>query len=169
MIVYIYLLSCEPTKLRLLVNYNGKWANSRYTGGKTKGILFSKDITYGELEDRAYRIVGVDPHEYKIVMKAKYESKQPTQPAEIIDDDDLKFFISESLSLDADCRIPLCITLEPRRDNHDSERRCGSVAAGERMKKIRTLIVLTLLLSCFHLILSHPFCISRTLEPPHPT
>lgn len=126
--------SCEPTKLRLLVNYNGKWANSRYTGGKTKGILFSKDITYEELEDRAYRIVGVDPHEYKIVMKAKYESKQPTQPAEINDDDDLKFFISENLSLDADCRIPLCITLEPWKDDRDREN--GS--AGERMKKIRT-------------------------------
>lgn len=160
--------SCEPTKLRLLVNYNGKWANSGYTDGKTKGRLVSKDITYGELEDLAYRIVGLDPHEYKIVMKAKYESKQPTQPAEIIDDDDLKCFISENLSLDAKCRIPLCITLEPRRDDHDSERRCGSVAAGEHMKKIRTLILLTLLLSCFHLILSDPFHIFRTLESPPP-
>lgn len=121
-----------------MVNYNGKWANSRYTGDKTKGILVSKDITYEELEDRAYRIMGVDPHVHKIVMKAKYESKEPTQPAEIIDDDDLKFFISECLSLDADCRIPLCITLKPRKDDPDSEGRCGSVAAGERMKKIRT-------------------------------
>lgn len=161
--------SCEPTKLGLLVNYNGKWANSGYTDGKTKGILVSKDITYEELEDRAYRIVGVDPHEYKIVMKAKYKSQESTQPAEINDDDDLKFFISENLPLDADCRIPLCITLEPRRDYHDSERRCGSVSAGERMKKIRTLILLTLLLSCFHLILSHPYRIFRTLETPLPT
>lgn len=151
MIVYIYLFSCELTKLRLLVNYNGKWANSRYTGDKTKGILVSKDITYKELEDRAYRIVGVDPHEYKIVLNAKYESKQPTQPAEIIDDDDLKFFISESLSLDADCRIPLCITLEQRKDERDScEGRYGS--AGERMKKIRTF-------SLFCFLLFTLFCI----------
>lgn len=141
----LYLLfSCEQTKLGLLVNYNGKWANSRYTGNKTKGILVSKDITYEELEDRAYHIVGVDPHEYKIVLKAKYESKQPTQPAEIIDDDDLKFFISESLSLDADCRIPLCITLEPRKDERDSEGCYGS--AGERMKKIMTFSLFCFLL-----------------------
>ncbi|KAL6217128.1 hypothetical protein ACLB2K_010345 [Fragaria x ananassa] len=108
--------SCQLTKLRLLVNYNGMWTNAGYIGGKTKGILVSEDITYQELEDRVYRIVGVDPREYKMIMKAKYESKDLTQPVEIINDEDLGFFILESLS-DERCRIPLCITLEPHKDD----------------------------------------------------
>ncbi|RXI04301.1 hypothetical protein DVH24_038575 [Malus domestica] len=101
-------------KLRLLVNYDGKWGNSIYIGGKTKGIMVSDSITYEGLVQRLYHILEVDPSEYKIIITTAYGSKLPTQPVELIDDDDLTFFIDESLSLDEGSKIPLCITLQRR-------------------------------------------------------
>ncbi|TQD72191.1 hypothetical protein C1H46_042279 [Malus baccata] len=101
-------------KLRLLVNYDGKWSNSIYIGGKTKGITVSDSITYEELVQKLYNALGVDPREYTILVTTAYGSKLPTGPVELIDDDDLTFFIDESLSLDEGSKIPLCITLQRR-------------------------------------------------------
>lgn len=102
------------TEVSVLVNYDGKWVNSTYIDGKTKGIVISVDITYQGLVDRVYGVVGVDPNEYKLIMKARYESKLPTQPVEIINDEDVAFFIKENLSWDKSSRITLCTTLERR-------------------------------------------------------
>lgn len=101
-------------EVSVLVNYDGKWVNSTYIDGKTKGIAISVDITYQGLVDRVYGVVGVDPNEYKLIMKARYESKLPTQPVEIINDEDVAFFIKENLSWDKSSRITLCTTLERR-------------------------------------------------------
>ncbi|KAM5585898.1 hypothetical protein ABKV19_005019 [Rosa sericea] len=108
--------ACERrmTEVRVLVNYDGEWVNSTYFGGKTKGIVISEDITYQGLVERVYGIVGVEPHEYKLILKTRYESKLPTQPVEIVNDDDLAFFIKDNLSWDMSSRITLCTTLERR-------------------------------------------------------
>ncbi|XP_040362170.1 uncharacterized protein LOC112165109 isoform X2 [Rosa chinensis] len=107
--------ACERmNEVRVLVNYDGEWVNSTYVGGQTKGIVISEDIAYQGLVERVYGVVGVDPHEYKLILKTRYESKFPTQPVEIINDDDLAFFIKENLSRDISSRIPLCTTLERR-------------------------------------------------------
>lgn len=107
--------ACERmAEVSVLVNYDGKWVNSTYIDGKTKGIVISVDITYQGLVDRVYGVVGVDPNEYKLIMKARYESKLPTQPVEIINDEDVAFFIKENLSWDKSSRITLCTTLERR-------------------------------------------------------
>ena len=50
-------------KLSLTVNYDGDWAKSVYTGGKTKEIVISEDITSDELLDQIYVFVGVDPNQ----------------------------------------------------------------------------------------------------------
>ncbi|KAM1494914.1 hypothetical protein PS2_029093 [Malus domestica] len=103
----------KTNKLRLLVNYDGKWINSIYSGGKTKGIMVPDGITHAELVQRLYNILGIDPSEHKIIITTAYASKLPTQPVELIDDDDLTFFIEESLSFDDGAKLPLCITLQP--------------------------------------------------------
>lgn len=76
--------------------------------------MVSDSITYEGLVQRLYHILEVDPSEYKIIITTAYGSKLPTQPVELIDDDDLTFFIDESLSLDEGSKIPLCITLQRR-------------------------------------------------------
>ncbi|XP_062018451.1 uncharacterized protein LOC133734861 isoform X2 [Rosa rugosa] len=102
-------------EVRVLVNYDGEWVNSTYVGGKTKGIVISDDMAHQELVDRVYGIVGVDRNEYKLIMKTAYESNLPTQPVEIIDDDDLAFFIhDENHSLGMSSIFTLCTTLERR-------------------------------------------------------
>ncbi|KAM5585942.1 hypothetical protein ABKV19_005050 [Rosa sericea] len=102
-------------QVRVLVNHDGEWVNSTYVGGKTKGIIISEDITYQELVDRVCGVVGVDPNEYKLIMKTAYKSNLPTQPVEIIDDEGLAFFIhDENLSLGMSSIFTLCTTLERR-------------------------------------------------------
>ncbi|XP_024158555.1 uncharacterized protein LOC112166035 isoform X2 [Rosa chinensis] len=102
-------------EVRVLVNHDGEWVNSTYVGGKTKGIIISEDITYQELVDRVYGVVGVDPNEYKLILKTAYKSNLPTQPVEIIDDEGLAFFIhDENLSLGMSSIFTLCTTLERR-------------------------------------------------------
>ncbi|KAM5585884.1 hypothetical protein ABKV19_005006 [Rosa sericea] len=102
-------------EVRVLVNHDGEWVNSTYVGGKTKGIIISEDITYQELVDRVCGVVGVDPNEYKLIMKTAYKSNLPTQPVEIIDDEGLAFFIhDENLSLGMSSIFTLCTTLERR-------------------------------------------------------
>ncbi|KAM5554179.1 hypothetical protein ABKV19_026093, partial [Rosa sericea] len=107
-------VSGRMTEIRVLVNYGGEWVNSTYVGGKTKGIVTSKDITYQELVARVYGVVGVDPNEYKLIMKTAYESNLPTQPLEIIDDEGLAFFFHENLLLGMSSMVTLCTTLEGR-------------------------------------------------------
>ncbi|XP_048424957.1 uncharacterized protein LOC103954249 isoform X1 [Pyrus x bretschneideri] len=104
----------KMNELRLLVNYDGNWSNSKYIGGKTKGIMVSYSITYEELVQRLYCNLEVDASEYKIIITTAYASILPTQPVELSDDDGLRFFIDESLSLDKRSKIPLCITLQRR-------------------------------------------------------
>ncbi|XP_062018480.1 uncharacterized protein LOC133734877 isoform X2 [Rosa rugosa] len=102
-------------EVRVLVNHDGEWVNSTYVGGKTKGIIILEDITYQELVDRVYGVVGVDPNEYKLILKTAYKSNLPTQPVEIIDDEGLAFFIhDENLSLGMSSIFTLCTTLERR-------------------------------------------------------
>ncbi|XP_024158378.1 uncharacterized protein LOC112165907 isoform X2 [Rosa chinensis] len=107
--------SRRSIQVRVLVNHDGEWVNSTYVGGKTKGIIIPEDITYQELVDRVCGVVGVDPNEYKLIMKTAYKSNLPTQPVEIIDDEGLAFFIhDENLSLGMSSIFTLCTTLERR-------------------------------------------------------
>ncbi|XP_031257229.1 uncharacterized protein LOC116115200 isoform X2 [Pistacia vera] len=114
------------SQVRVLVMYNGEWFSSSsghfvYNGGKMKGIIISDKITYRELVDRLYQLFKVDPNEYGIIMKALYKANIPTIPVEIVDDDDVRFFIHENVAQPTDARSPLCITLKCR-ESHFQER-----------------------------------------------
>lgn len=50
------------TKLTILINYDGKWVNSLYKGGKMKALVVEK-VTYEDVQDRLHDIVRVDPNE----------------------------------------------------------------------------------------------------------
>lgn len=102
-----------------MVSYEGEWVKSpesgtyRFDGSKAKGLLVPKTITYRELSDRIYRLLSIDRFEFGICMKFMYVSTVPVAPAEIVNDDDVKFFIGENCS-EANLRTPLCVTLERR-------------------------------------------------------
>lgn len=107
----------KMSQVRVLVMYDGKWFCSPsgyylYSGGQTKGIIVSDDITYKELVDRLYGIVKVDTNEYVITMKSLYKANIPTMPVEIVDDDDVRFFIQENAAHPTELRSPICITIE---------------------------------------------------------
>ncbi|CAL9025821.1 unnamed protein product, partial [Prunus brigantina] len=98
------------SSLTILINYDGKWVNSTYKNCKTKALLVSDKITIEELRNKVYDIVNVDRNEYEITMKVIYDAMKSAWPAEIVDDDDMRAFIFESLS--RTYKIPLCITLK---------------------------------------------------------
>ncbi|CAB4276463.1 unnamed protein product [Prunus armeniaca] len=50
------------TKLTILTNYDGKWVNSLYKGGKMKALVAEK-VTYEDVQDRLHDIVRVDPND----------------------------------------------------------------------------------------------------------
>ncbi|KAI5350687.1 hypothetical protein L3X38_003578 [Prunus dulcis] len=100
----------EMSKLTILINYGGRWVDSRYENFKAKAVLVSNTITLKELQKQVYDIVHVDPNDYEITIKAMYETMNGAQPSEIENDDDVGAFILDSRS--NPYKIPLCITLE---------------------------------------------------------
>lgn len=108
--------------VRILVAYDGEWIESpeggvfRFNGSKSKGISVPKKITYLELLDRVYCLLMVDRNEFDIIMKFLYASSLPVAPADIVNDDDVNFFIGEN-SGNVSLRTPLCLTLV-RRSSH---------------------------------------------------
>lgn len=105
-----------------MVSYDGQWIESpeggifRFNGSKAKGMSVPKKITYRELLDRVHRLLLVDPYEFDISMKFLFASSVPVAPADIVNDDDVSFFIGEN-SGNAALRTPLCITLVRRSSN----------------------------------------------------
>ncbi|KAL6293728.1 hypothetical protein ACE6H2_001870 [Prunus campanulata] len=100
----------EMSKLTILINYGGRWVDSRYENFKAKGVLVSNTITLKELQKQVYDIVNADPNDYEITITAMYETMKSACPVEIADDDDVRAFIFESCL--RSYKIPLCITLE---------------------------------------------------------
>lgn len=104
--------------VRVLVMYNGDWIFSEngfeFNGDKLKGIVVDEKITYSDLLDKVYDIVKVDPAEFVATMKCLYKAHVPTPPTEILDNEDVDFFIGENLVDDHGRRTPLCITIKRR-------------------------------------------------------
>ncbi|ONI29158.1 hypothetical protein PRUPE_1G184000 [Prunus persica] len=100
----------EMSKLTILINYGGRWVDSRYENFKTRAVLVSNTITVKELQKQVYDIINVDPNDYEITIIAMYETMKSALPVEIADDDDARAFIFESRL--KSYKIPLCITLE---------------------------------------------------------
>ncbi|CAB4286245.1 unnamed protein product [Prunus armeniaca] len=98
------------SSLTILINYGGWWANSTYKNCKSKGLLVSDKITFEELRNKVYDINNVDRNEYEVTVKVIYDAMKSAWPTEIVDDDDIKAFIFESLS--KSYKIPLCIIVK---------------------------------------------------------
>ncbi|KAI5350666.1 hypothetical protein L3X38_003557 [Prunus dulcis] len=106
------------SRLTILISYGGSWVHSTYKSGKTKGVLVSEKITLEKLRNKVYDIANLDPNEYEITMKVIYDSTDNAWPVEIVDDDDVKTFVTESLL--RSYKIPLCITLKRKLSNQQA-------------------------------------------------
>ncbi|KAI5316321.1 hypothetical protein L3X38_036028 [Prunus dulcis] len=102
------------SSLTILINYGGRWANSMYKNYKSKGLLVSEKITFEELRNKVYNIANVDQNEYEVTMKVIYDAMKSAWPTEIVNDDDVRAFIFESLS--RSYKVPLCITVKRKVD-----------------------------------------------------
>ena len=58
-------------------------------------------------------------------MKYLFNANLPTSPIQLIDDGDVKFFISLNCT-NGKLPVPLCITIEKRIDNHSHKSICNS-------------------------------------------
>ncbi|TXG67599.1 hypothetical protein EZV62_008874 [Acer yangbiense] len=91
-------------KVRFVVLYNGKWTDSdgksRYESGKLRGVILPRETSYRVLLETAGRIVGVI-----IQMKFNYVAPEVIPPIEVVNDDDVKFFLAENA--DVTTRSPL--------------------------------------------------------------
>ncbi|CAB4263500.1 unnamed protein product [Prunus armeniaca] len=108
---YLTSTAREMSRLTIMINYGGRWVDSRYENFEAKAVLVSNTITLKELQKQVYDIVNVDPNDYEITIIAMYETMKGAEPVEIADEDDVRAFIVESHRL-RPYKIPLCITLE---------------------------------------------------------
>ncbi|XP_034200359.1 uncharacterized protein LOC117615392 [Prunus dulcis] len=106
------------SRLTILISHGGSWVHSTYKNGKTKGVIVSKKITLEELRNKVYDIANLGSNEYEIIMKVIYDSTKNARPVAIVDDDDVRIFITESIS--RSYKIPLCITLKRRLSNQQA-------------------------------------------------
>ncbi|KAI5350703.1 hypothetical protein L3X38_003594 [Prunus dulcis] len=106
------------SRLTILISYGGSWVHSTYTNGKIKGVLVSEKITLEKLRNKVYYIANLDPNEYEITMKVIYDSTKNAWHVDIVDDDDVKTFITENIL--KSYKIPLCITLKRRLSNQQA-------------------------------------------------
>ena len=107
-------------QVRFGVLYDGKWIDSggksRYESGKLRGVILPRETSYRVLLETVGLIVGVDPTKARIKMKFNYvapETIPPLPPIEVVNDDDVKFFLAENA--DVTTRSPLCINFTKRK------------------------------------------------------
>ncbi|KAK1571076.1 hypothetical protein Q3G72_011620 [Acer saccharum] len=85
--------------VRVLVTYGGSWETNsegfyRFSRGKTKGIMVPLNSNYIDLVDRTV-----------------YRAENPTEPVNILNDDDVAFFLCETNALPIQQRTTLAITI----------------------------------------------------------
>ncbi|CAL8084251.1 unnamed protein product [Prunus armeniaca] len=105
--------------IAILVCYNGKWVTSKkmctYEGGDTKGIIVSRNITFGELLERVHKIVNTDNREVKLCLKFLVSiSSNECKHIKIEDNDDVKFFIKYSCDVIPSKVAPLLVSIEDK-------------------------------------------------------
>ncbi|KAK3199694.1 hypothetical protein Dsin_023109 [Dipteronia sinensis] len=106
-------------QVRFVVLYDGEWTNSvgkfRYESGKLRGVILPRETSYNILLETVCRIAKVDPSKFTITMKFNYVAPEvipPLPPIEVVNDDDVKFFLAENA--DVTTRSPLCINYTNR-------------------------------------------------------
>ncbi|KAK4837990.1 hypothetical protein QYF36_010180 [Acer negundo] len=102
--------------VRVLVTYGGTWETNsegfyRFSWGKTKGIMVPPNSTYINLVDRVYRVAELDRHEFQITLQTVCRAENPTEPVNILNDDDVAFFLCETNALPIQQRTTLAITI----------------------------------------------------------
>ncbi|CAL9019635.1 unnamed protein product [Prunus brigantina] len=105
--------------IAILVCYNGKWVTSKkmctYEGGDSKGIIVSRNITFGELLERVHKIVNRDNREDKLCLKFSISiSSNECKHIKIEDNDDVKFFIKYICEVIPSKVAPLLVSIEDR-------------------------------------------------------
>ncbi|KAI9160349.1 hypothetical protein LWI28_007348 [Acer negundo] len=109
--------------VRVLVTYGGTWETNsegfyRFSWGKTKGIMVPPNSTYINLVDRVYRVAELDRHEFQITLQTVCRAENPTEPVNILNDDDVAFFLCETNALPIQQRTTLAITINTEEDGH---------------------------------------------------
>ncbi|TXG67593.1 hypothetical protein EZV62_008868 [Acer yangbiense] len=87
-------------QVRFVVLYDGKWTDSggkfRYESGKSRGVILPRETSYRVLLETVCGIVEEDPSEVNIQMKFNYVAPEAIPPIEVVNDDDVKFFLAEN-------------------------------------------------------------------------
>ena len=85
-----------------MVSYNGEWKQSEehsgwtFSGKERKGLSVLGDITYTNLMDHLYDLLGFDRSKYDLVLKVEYQLRGGIiAPIVISNDEDLGFFLDE--------------------------------------------------------------------------
>ncbi|KAK0600272.1 hypothetical protein LWI29_013276 [Acer saccharum] len=96
-------------QVQFVVLYDGRWTDSggkfRYESGKSRGVILPRETSYRVLLETVCGIVEEDPSEVIIQMKFNYVAPEAIPPIEVVNDDDVKFFLAENA--DVTTRSPL--------------------------------------------------------------
>ena len=103
-----------------MVSYNGEWKQSgehsgwTFSGKESKGLNVSRDITYANLIDHLYDLLGFERSKYDLVLKVVYQLGGGIIASTMItNDEDLGFFFNE-ISILIQYRTPLCVSVVER-------------------------------------------------------
>ena len=87
-----------------MVSYDEEWKQCgdhsgwTFSGKENKGLSVSREITYANLIDCLYDLLGFDKSKYDLVLKVGYQlGRKIISPTMISNDEDLGFFLDEKI------------------------------------------------------------------------
>ncbi|XP_038880853.1 uncharacterized protein LOC120072537 [Benincasa hispida] len=108
--------------LHIIVRFGGDWDESRrnYVGGHMKGLKVRNDITVSELVSMMHQRLNTDPDMFDIHIKYYCNLLVPAPPINIVDDEDLNFFLEGNEA----SRMPLFVSITPC-ESHGVHQHCN--------------------------------------------
>ncbi|XP_038893574.1 uncharacterized protein LOC120082123 [Benincasa hispida] len=108
--------------LRIFVRFGGDWDESgrNYVGGHMKGLKIRNDITVSELVSMMHQRLNIGSDMFDIYIKCCYKLLVPASPIDIVDDEDLSFFLEGSEA----SQMPLFVSVTPV-NSHGVHQHCN--------------------------------------------
>ena len=101
------------TFVRVPIMFCGEWIEQnnhyKFNGTKARGTIVPHSTMYAQLIESVSRVICIDIFKFDIEMKFKLKTFNPMPPVLIMSDDDLDYFLEETISI-AEFKISLCIT-----------------------------------------------------------
>ena len=111
----------SSSRIHILISYNGEWKQLRdhsgwtFTGKESKVLSVSREITYANLIDHLYDLLGYDRSKYDLVLKVVYQLGGGIIAPTVISNDEIR--VSFWIRFLSQFSIGLLCVISYREDN----------------------------------------------------